>query len=338
MEKIGKKHIYIIVIGLACLLIGGGVGYFFGYNYEKGILDTKLNVIRPIRENDPAYKFIDPLLAYIIPSSIQDERFTSLRNKVSKFIDLQKQNGLSDASVYISDLNRGRWIGVNENVQYNPASMLKVVIMVAYFKDSEKNPAILGKNLLYAQDLNNLLKKDQFNSQSSLQISRWYSVDYLINKMIVDSDNGAEFTLLHNINQSSLESIYTALKIQSPEKVDGNFIISPRTYSLFFRIIYSATYLDKDLSEKALNILSKTTFEDGIVAGLPEGMTVSHKFGEYVNVENNQIGSIELHDCGIVYYPSYPYLLCVMTKGNNLDVLKNTIKEISSMVYQNYSK
>ncbi len=338
MEKVRKKHIYIIVLGLVCLVIGGGLGYAIGFYQEKEVLDRKLNVIRPIRENDPSYKFIDPLLAYIIPSATQEEKFISLKNTLTKFIDSQKQKGLSGASVYISDLNRGRWIGVNENEEYNPASMLKVVIMVIYFKDTEKNSALLEKNLLYTKDLNNLLEKDQFNSQSSLRVGNWYSIDYLIDKMIVDSDNGAEFTLLQNINQKSLESIYIALSIQSPEKVDGSFVISPRTYSLFFRIIYSATYLDKDLSEKALSILSKTTFQDGIVAGLPESMTVSHKFGEYVNIENNQIKNIELHDCGIVYYPSYPYLLCIMTKGNNLDQLKSTIKEISSTVYQNYSR
>jgi len=28
---------------------------------------------------------------------------------------------------------------------------------------------------------------------------------------------------------------------------------------------------------------------------------------------------VQLHDCGIVYYPETPYLLCVMTKGWNFE-------------------
>lgn len=59
----------------------------------------------------------------------------------------------------------------------------------------------------------------------------------------------------------------------------------------------------------------------------------AQKFGERVN----SLQEIELHDCGIIYYPKNPYLLCVMTKGNNLDNLKSAIKNIYSIVYQSYS-
>jgi len=43
---------------------------------------------------------------------------------------------------------------------------------------------------------------------------------------------------------------------------------------------------------------------------------------------------VQLHDCGIVYYPQRPYVICVMTKGRDLDVLKNVIKGISEIVYE----
>lgn len=169
-----------------------------------------------------------------------------------------------------------------------------------------------------------------------LKIGSSYKTEDLINKMIINSDNGAEYVLLDNINQTSLDLIYNVLNIENPNG-KNDFTISPRTYSLFLRILYSATYLNEQDSEKALGILSGTTFIDGLVAGVPKGVIVSHKFGEYIVQQNNQPQQIELHDCGIIYYPKNPYLLCVMTKGNNLDNLKNTIKNISSIVYQNYS-
>jgi len=84
--------------------------------------------------------------------------------------------------------------------------------------------------------------------------------------------------------------------------------------------------------------LSKTTFVGGLVAGLPTGLTVSHKFGEYVAADgNDQITSIELHDCGIVYYPPSPYFICVMTRGTNLDNLKTAIKDVSGLIYDKIS-
>ncbi len=335
------KKRYKILIGLffclGLLASGSWAGYSMGIKYERDILNKKLSIIYPLREHNSNYKFIDPLLAYIIPSSDQEEKFTILKNKISDFINNEKNNNdLSDASVFFSDLNRGRWIGVNEKDKYNPASMLKVVIMVAYFKKAEKEPDTLIKNLTYTKDVDNLVKKDPFNSQSDLKIDKSYTVEDLINKMIIYSDNGAAILLLNNIDSSYMNSIYNVLNIDNPEKTKGDFIISPRAYSLFFRILYSSTYLSHNMSEKALDILSKTTFNDGLVDNLPRDIVVSHKFGEYIYTNNNQIQSIELHDCGIVYYKDYPYFLCVMTKGNNFESLKSVIKGVSDLVYNSY--
>ena len=83
------------------------------------------------------------------------------------------------------------------------------------------------------------------------------------------------------------------------------------------------------MSEKLLSILSKTEYKGGLVAGVPDNIIVSHKFGERV------IGDVyQLHDCGIVYYPNNPYLLCVMTKGTEFTKLEKVIQDISGMVYQ----
>lgn len=328
-----KKSIFIFL--LAGVLAGGiAIGYAAGITREKGALATMLEIIHPIRENDPAYKFINPLLAYIIPSANEQGEFKILKDNLSSFINAQKQAGrLTSASVFFSSLDEGRWVGVGEDQKYTPASMLKVVIMVAYFKEKETAADILEKQLVYTDELDRLLRNDMFNAQSGLSIGKSYTVDALIRSMIIDSDNGAELLLLANINDGYLNAIYGALGIENPEQV-AHFTISPRNYSLFFRILYSATYLSKSSSEKVLEILSKTTFNDGIVAGLPRGTVVSHKFGEHVEVAGNSIASIELHDCGIVYHASDPYLLCIMTKGGNLDTLKDAIKNISSLVHE----
>jgi hypothetical protein len=42
----------------------------------------------------------------------------------------------------------------------------------------------------------------------------------------------------------------------------------------------------------------------------------------------------QLHDCGIVYLPGKPYLLCIMTRGQDFTNLTSTVKEISALVYQ----
>lgn len=325
-----KKFIIILILILIVLIIGVGIGYFWGISNEQAILNKKLSMIRPIRESNIEYKFIDPLLAYIIPSADQETGLSLLKSKINNLIDNNKKNNnLSDASVFFYDLNRGRWIGVNESEKYNPASIFKVVIMVSYFKESQKSPDILEKYLVYTKEIDDFIKQNPSNTPTELKIGSSYKTEDLINKMIIDSDNGAQCLLLKNIAQASLDYIYNVLDIKTLNE-KNDFMISPRIYSLFFRILYSATYLNNIDSEKSLDILSKTTFNNGIVAGVDKSITVSHKFGEYIGQQ------IELHDCGIVYYSSYPYFLCVMTRGNNLNNLENAIKNISSIVYQEY--
>lgn len=49
---------------------------------------------------------------------------------------------------------------------------------------------------------------------------------------------------------------------------------------------------------------------------------------------NGAVNSRELHDCGIIYHPYRPYLLCVMTSGKDFQGLKDTIQAISTLTYQ----
>jgi len=102
------------------------------------------------------------------------------------------------------------------------------------------------------------------------------------------------------------------------------------TYAGFFRILYNGTFLSKEMSDKALGVLTGVAFRRGIVAGVGDGVTVAHKFGE----RSEETGAKQLHDCGIVYYPRHPYLLCVMTKGADFDALAGELSAISRAVYQ----
>jgi hypothetical protein len=84
------------------------------------------------------------------------------------------------------------------------------------------------------------------------------------------------------------------------------------------------------MSEKALSYLAETTFDKGLVAGVPEAVAVAHKFGE----AGREDGSLQFHDCGIVYYPGRPYILCVMTRGGSFEPLYAAVADISRTVYE----
>jgi hypothetical protein len=88
------------------------------------------------------------------------------------------------------------------------------------------------------------------------------------------------------------------------------------------------------MSERALGLLSRVVFADGIVRGVPNQYAVAHKYGIRETGSSNER---QLHDCGIVYYPEHPYLLCVMSRGTNFDKLSETIQAISEVVFSEVS-
>ncbi len=80
-------------------------------------------------------------------------------------------------------------------------------------------------------------------------------------------------------------------------------------------------------------MLNKATFTQGLVNGVPTTTPVAHKFGEHIIGTNTPLG-VELHDCGIIYHPTKPYFLCVMTQGRDEATLAQVIADISKTVYE----
>jgi hypothetical protein len=100
-----------------------------------------------------------------------------------------------------------------------------------------------------------------------------------------------------------------------------------------FAFFNNVTYLSSEYSERALKLLSETTYLNGLVAGVPKGVTVAHKFGEHVFSAKGVATGVELSDCGIVYYPAHPYLLCVMTSVKDEVTAATIIANISKVTY-----
>lgn len=331
MKFSGLKKIIWPGIFAAC---GFAAGFFGRWLIDKNLASQAIKnfsgQIVPLRTQDNQYKFVHPLLAYRLPEGTSFFEFQSLKKHIEDKVAAARAAGeADDVSVYFRDFDKGRWLGLNQNAAYNPGSLLKVPLMIFYFKQAENDPGLLDRELKYEHQPDSGL----LESPSELVLHNSYTVERLIEAMIKDSDNGAMNTLLDNADSQALGEVYAALGIQDPNSASANqYVISTRTYSLFFRILYDSTYLIPQYSEKALEILAEATFKDGLAAGLPEGTAVAHKFGEHVISQGQKIQEIELHDCGIVYSRSSPYLLCVMTRGKDLGKLQSTIASLAKTV------
>jgi beta-lactamase class A len=286
-----------------------------------------------LRDKDKNYALISPLLACISPSKELFGELKPLEKELASFVDDQIKKGNAEKiAVYYRDLQNGHWTGVNEDDKFFPASLLKVPIMMAYFKKAESDQDLLDKTVYIAPTVN--IQDSKLGIPSKIKTGQSYTLRTIIDYMIVDSDNVAKdalMTLLDSVDKDVLTDIFADLGIDNPGSVQESesYSISARKYSLLFRTLYNATVLNKGMSEKALELLSKTKFSAGLSAGLPSSVTVAHKYGSHVGPP---IGT-ELHDCGIVYSKN-PYFLCVMTKGSDPTKLSSVISEISSTVYK----
>jgi beta-lactamase class A len=243
----------------------------------------------------------------------------------------RKRGDLEAASVYFRDLDDGPVVGVDDARPFRPASLLKLPIMIGYLKAHESEPDVLRRRLVCRPEPPQPARQF-FPPKSPLVPGRSYTIDELLTATISRSDNGAVHTLIADMTEHDYASVYGDLGLRLPNVRDLDDPVTVREYASFFRILYNASYLSKAMSERALRYLAASDFDAGLVAGVPPGTIVAHKFGEYGNPQ----GVRELHDCGIVYHPRSPYLLCVMTKGRDLEKQAGVIAGISRYVYAKF--
>ena len=324
------KGLIISLLSLSLLWLGFTGGIYFVYNQWHD------SVSGAVREQGN-YKFINPLLECDIQNNSLDRLYIPFEEKLKKSIDelnAEKYQN-KEFSVYFRDLNNGPWFGINPDADFTPASLMKVPLMIAYYKQAESDPSVLQKKIVIKQSDADF--SQNLVTGEKLKIGKEYTIEEAINFMIINSDNTAMSNLLNNIEEDKLNNVYTDLGINVPNVRTPEDFMSVKEYASFFRILYNSAYLNEYYSEKALSLLSQTKFADGLVAGVPFGTKVSHKFGERKNIDLANSNK-QLHECGIIYFPKHPYLLCVMTRGENFQQMSSFIADTSRLVYETMDK
>lgn len=309
------------------------VSFFAGW-FGKSIFTPKTpSDSYNIREDDSRYPLIHPLLGCEFGDKKEFEEYQPLFKKmISKVSEYQNNNQIKTASVYFRDLETGKWTGVNEDDKYSPASLYKVVLMTAVLKKAETNPLVLDDKVFFP----GTAEKEKPDYEP-MKVGEAYTVRELLKRLITLSDNDAKNLLHTKISLNSIFGVFTDMGLTPPNKDDIGDSMSAKDFSRFFRTLYSATYLNRPMSQMALELLKQSEFKEGIQKGVPEGISVAHKFG-HRRFDNPVDGATqELHDCGIVYHPIHPYFICVMTKGNNPQNLSAFIQNISKTVYDDFS-
>lgn len=310
-------------LALPALLIGGG---WFAHAWH-------VSHVQPVEKRIKlsGFNFISPLLDVELPEGygVRNEPI-QFKPTVKKFVDQQIQTGkVAEMSVYYRDLSDGPWFGINEHIQYNPASMMKLPVMVAWLKRAENDKSVFRRKFIF-DERTMKVPPQSIKPEKSLESGSSYTVEELLRYMIYFSDNRATYLLLSALTPEEHSNVIVNMNVYT-SRIGEHYSTTVRGYSGFLRILYNASFLNKEMSEKALELMSYNDFRYGIPAGVPKGTIIASKFGEYPDENNPGFG--QLHEFGIVYHPKGPYILGVMTRGNNWKVQADIIKSVSEIVY-----
>lgn len=323
MSRLSLRHI-LSYLALSLLLVGTG-WYAHDWYHSHYVCQVHRRV------KLTGFRFISPLVDVELPEGygVRQEPIP-FKHKINKFVQQQFDSGrVRNLSVYYRDLSDGPWFAINEDVRYNPASMMKVPVMIAWLKRAERDPRALGRSYVFdgKQDMS---APQTIKPSQTLAAGARYTVDELLRYMLNYSDNNAMWLLYQALSPAELNDVLDSMDIDNNPNTETNSL-TVHGYSGFFRILYNASYLNREMSEKALQLLSLQDFPQGIVAGVPKGTVVAAKFGEYSKGMPGE--ETQLHEFGIVYHPKGPYILGIMTSGHDLTIQTEIIRGISAMVY-----
>lgn len=230
--------------------------------------------------------------------------------------------------IYFNYLNNSSWVGLNEKDMFTAASTIKVPLAMSIYKMIEEGKLKLADTYT----LDQLDLDSNFGDLYQVGADRSFSVQELLTIMLERSDEtamNALYEVLTKIGiQDPFDGVYTFMGWDLPAvgQVRDYFQINLKTLSNMFLALYNATYLDVEHSEKVLELLSNTPFNDKIAAGVPTGVPVSHKIG----ISDHDT---TYSDCGIVYAPNRNYLLCVGTVGIQHTVAAKFMADVSKAAY-----
>lgn len=345
----------VYLLCLACVALGGiivwfiprdvSVQTFFDQPSSPHLSSEQTASFRGavVRQSSVNYRFIAPLLTCDVGSEEAFPEFAPLKAILTNLVTQKVAAGdAHDVSIYLRSMLSARWFEINRDTTYTPASLAKIFLMMAYYKEANEtdNPGLLDKQIPFVSSSRYVGDVISGNIANLVE-GKLYTVDHTISQMLTNSDNDAFTTLYNSLDVdtlSKLETVFHDLNISLPASMNDRAMspIAVNEYATIYRVLFGSTYISGNYSEKALRLLAESKYRGGIAAGIPQSFIVAHKYGVLVPPPNSAASttSTELHDCGIVYYPQHPYLLCVMTKGSNVAALQSTIKDISASAYQ----
>jgi len=201
--------------------------------------------------------------------------------------------------LYVVRLGDGSSYGVNESEIMQAASLIKLPIMAAAYRQSESGEIDLdskaeGSNFTYRQ---------------------------LLEAMGQRSDNAAQIKIVESLGRGRVQETIEELGMQDTSFEEN--LTTPKDIGMFFQKLWKGLIITKESRDEMLEFLTNTDFEDWLAGGIKD-VRVAHKYGKEVHVVN---------DAGIVFFQA-PFVLVVMGDGVVEAEADKFIPEAAAKIYE----
>ena len=243
---------------------------------------------------------------------VEDE---ALGRAVSEILGDQGNN----YAFVIKDLRTGHGVMHNESLVFNAASIFKLWIMYEAFLQHDQDFLDWETEFVVTPYY------DAFAlSPRSTELCQKLSVAEAMDAMLSVSDNAAAVMLQDIMGAGNINNALAAFGIADSGLYTEGLPITAQDVSLLLEAIGRGDAVSRAASADMLQLMSREVIDNGLVAGLPKGVPVAHKTGNWGDAT---------HDAGIVFAPSGPYVFVALT-SNGYETSK--IKAVSEAVYRHF--
>lgn len=267
------------------------------------------------------------------PAEILGEEKAQNNTELEKIVNAKLSKTEGHFAVYIESLATpsGKIVpkfALNEGGSFPAASLYKLVLLAAVFKETEAGGWTLEDIIIASRaHLKEVLGALDFGYEDAPEKIE-YSVAEALERVGRISDNFAAIMLTEKLREGSkgkdpLLQMASELGMKNTT-FDGMPNTTASDIAVFFKKLYWGEVVSPQVSSAIIKYLSLSKINDRIPAGISEGVKIVHKTGEMARLR---------HDAGIVYGAN-PYLIVLLSKDLRYeDEGVETLAEISKEVF-----
>ncbi len=233
-----------------------------------------------------------------------EDCFLDLQERVNRSVPVELKEKVSIA---FTDLVTGKSIGIHDRQAVNPASVIKVPVMVEVYLQAKRG-------VFRFSDTIQLKKSDKVWGAGPLfgcPVGQRFTIQHLVECMIHYSDNTATKMLIDflgkgniNISMRRLGLQQTVIGTSNLLKAEGLNFSSPRDMNLLLSKISRGEVASTTACNDMILLLSQQKYRWGIPKPIPKEILVANKTGTLDGIK---------HDSGLVLADHAPYVLTVFT-------------------------